>query len=117
MKHLVKLFALITALCFALLVFTACNDGNAEEELPKDTQITTPNSDRLQFSLKEDDTYEITGYYGTDLHIDIPATYEGKMVTSIGEYAFEYCARLTDISFQGTKEQWNAISKGELLEL
>jgi hypothetical protein len=33
-------------------------------------------------------------------------------VTSIGEYAFSGCSRLTSITFQGTKAQWNAISKG-----
>ena len=34
-------------------------------------------------------------------------------VTSIGDYAFEYCSNLTSITFNGTIEQWNAISKGE----
>ena len=33
-------------------------------------------------------------------------------VTSIGDYAFSYCSSLTSITFQGTKAQWNAISKG-----
>lgn len=34
-------------------------------------------------------------------------------VTSIGSYAFYYCTGLTSITFNGTIEQWNAISKGE----
>ena len=33
-------------------------------------------------------------------------------VTSIGDSAFFYCTGLTSIEFNGTKEQWNAISKG-----
>lgn len=33
-------------------------------------------------------------------------------VTSIGNYAFRYCIRLTSITFNGTKAQWNAITKG-----
>ena len=33
-------------------------------------------------------------------------------VTSIGNYAFYGCSSLTSITFLGTKEQWNAISKG-----
>ena len=33
-------------------------------------------------------------------------------VTSIGDYAFLYCDSLTSIHFNGTKAQWNAISKG-----
>ena len=33
-------------------------------------------------------------------------------VTSIGSYAFSGCTGLTSIKFNGTKAQWNAISKG-----
>ncbi len=39
--------------------------------------------------------------------IDIP-----KSVTSIGKDAFSDCASLESINFDGTKAQWNAISKG-----
>ena len=33
-------------------------------------------------------------------------------VTSVGENAFYFCIGLTSINFNGTKAQWNAISKG-----
>ncbi len=33
-------------------------------------------------------------------------------VTSIDQYAFSNCGSLTNINFEGTKAQWNAISKG-----
>lgn len=33
-------------------------------------------------------------------------------VTSIGKGAFRECSRLTNITFNGTKAQWNAITKG-----
>lgn len=36
----------------------------------------------------------------------------GNSVTSIGDYAFLWCTRLTSITFNGTKAQWNKISKG-----
>ena len=36
----------------------------------------------------------------------------GYGVTSIGEYAFRNCTELTNVVFNGTIEQWNAISKG-----
>ena len=36
----------------------------------------------------------------------------GDRVTSIGKWAFEGCTGLTSITFNGTIEQWNAISKG-----
>lgn len=37
----------------------------------------------------------------------------GNGVTSIGYGAFYYCSALTSIIFEGTTEQWNAITKGE----
>ena len=33
-------------------------------------------------------------------------------VTEVGNYAFLYCSSLTSINYNGTKAQWNAISKG-----
>ncbi|MBR2466818.1 MAG: leucine-rich repeat domain-containing protein [Clostridia bacterium] len=33
-------------------------------------------------------------------------------VTTIGDGAFEYCRSLTSIKYRGTKDEWNAISKG-----
>ena len=33
-------------------------------------------------------------------------------VTSIGEGAFYYCTSLTSVTFNGTMEEWKAISKG-----
>jgi hypothetical protein len=32
-------------------------------------------------------------------------------VTSIGDYAFDRCSRLTSITFEGTKAEWNSIRK------
>lgn len=34
-------------------------------------------------------------------------------VTYIGDSAFRVCSSLTLITYQGTKEQWNAISKDD----
>ena len=34
-----------------------------------------------------------------------------KSVTEIGDFAFEFCNGLTDIYFEGTQEEWQAISK------
>ena len=44
----------------------------------------------LQFALKKDGTYEVSGYNGTEGDVVILATHEGKAVTSIGEEVF-YC--------------------------
>ena len=43
--------------------------------------------------------------------ITIPAS-----VTTIGQYAFGNCAALTDIYYEGTQEQWNAITIAEFNE-
>lgn len=37
----------------------------------------------------------------------------GSEVESIGDFAFEGCEGLTIITYQGTKEEWNTIQKGE----
>ena len=34
-------------------------------------------------------------------------------VTSIGNWVFQHCDNLTNITYNGTKEQWNKINKGE----
>ncbi|MBQ9369723.1 MAG: leucine-rich repeat domain-containing protein [Clostridia bacterium] len=50
----------------------------------------------LEYVLKTDDTYEVVGMGTcTDIELVIPATYEGKAVTSIGRSAFYDCASLT----------------------
>ena len=73
--------------CFATLllmllafVFVACDSAsdkkNEKEKIGK-----------IVYTLKEDDTYEISGtFYGTDLVI--PAEYNGKPVTSIKPWSF-----------------------------
>ena len=43
---------------------------------------------------------------------DLTSVTIGNSVTSIGEGAFFGCTGLTSINFNGTIEQWNAISKG-----
>ena len=46
----------------------------------------------------ETDTYKITGMGTcTDKDIVVPYTYDGKLVTSIGAYAFDYCDSITSI--------------------
>ena|GEM_PF-3518186 len=72
--------------------------------------------------------YQFTGWNGTSITIPDSVTNIGNdaffncssltsitipgSVTSIGDGAFYECRNLTSIAFQGTKAQWNAISKG-----
>ncbi|MDD4316816.1 MAG: leucine-rich repeat domain-containing protein, partial [Clostridia bacterium] len=45
-------------------------------------------TDGLEYALKEDDTYEVTGYGGTSVNVVVAETYNNIPVTSIKENAF-----------------------------
>ena len=53
------------------------------------------------------------GYKAFDHCLDLTSIILPNSITAIGSYAFYCCDDLTVITFEGTKEQWNAISKGE----
>ena len=59
--------------------------------------IETSEESEFTFSLKEDQTYEIAGYTGTETDIVIPSTYLGLLITSIGANAFDSNASITSI--------------------
>ena len=63
----------------------------------QDTQYIIPNSVRIII-----DNAFIYGYSLTSITVS-------NNVTSIGEYAFTACSSLTDIYYDGTLEEWNAI--------
>ena len=54
-------------------------------------------SDDFEYSV-EGGNVKITKYIGSGGSVDIPATIDGKPVTSIGEYAFADCSGLTSIT-------------------
>ena len=57
------------------------------------------NPQELDFYPKDDDTYEVyVGKAKLLSNIVIPATYKGKAVTSIGDYAFKNCSSLTSVT-------------------
>ena len=62
----------------------------------------------LTYTLKDDDTYEVTGYGGdktTLTYLKIPSTHEGKKVTSIKSSAFLRCDKLETVDISaGVKE-------------
>ncbi|MGI6710099.1 MAG: leucine-rich repeat protein [Bacilli bacterium] len=60
--------------------------------------VEKPSTSGLVFTLKEDDTYEVTGYEGESLTVVIENLYRGKAITSIGDSAFSGCSSLTSIS-------------------
>ena len=52
----------------------------------------------FEYSILDDGTVKITDYTGSDSKLVIPGTIDGKKVTSIGGYAFEYCESLTSVT-------------------
>ena len=75
----------------------ADNSGGATG--PDDVnQPITPSAAAFKFVLLDDDTYAVIGCEGAPIKINIPSTYNGKPVTSIGNYVFSGCTSLTSIT-------------------
>ena len=63
----------------------------------------------FEYSILDDGTVKITDYTGSDSKLVIPSTIDGKKVTSIGGYAFEYCTSLTSITIPNSVTSiWNS---------
>ncbi len=70
-----------------------------EETTEKPEVPEKPATEGLIYELLSDETYEVAGVQSKDLtEVVIPATYNGKAVTSIGEGAFRWCIGLTSIT-------------------
>ena len=52
----------------------------------------------FEYSVRDDGTVEITDYNGSAEKVEIPEKIDGKSVTSIGNYAFEYCENITSVT-------------------
>ena len=53
---------------------------------------------KFEYEVNEDGGVTITKYTGNDTEVVIPSKIGGKKVTSIGNYAFEYCSSLTSVT-------------------
>ena len=96
-KRFFILIALVCCLVLAAGILAACNNGESTQ-----TGGQTPGGEgiepaRLIFE-KTENGYSVTGYEGAPTVVVIPETYEGLPVTSIGDYAFEYCIGLTSVT-------------------
>jgi len=58
----------------------------------------TKTSGNFEYKVKDDGTVSVTKYTGSDANVTIPKTIDGKKVTSIGEYAFDACTSLQQIT-------------------
>lgn len=83
MKKYFVIICILVALAVCICALTACNDNTNNNSNPPAT------SDGLVYTLSADETsYSVSGYNGTGANVAIPATYNGKPVTAIGERAF-----------------------------
>lgn len=88
-----KLFALLLCLALCAGLFAAAAPAFAEE-----TARETFRSGDYKYALLDDDSAEITGYWGKEAALTIPDTLDGHAVTSIGDEAFSSCRSLTSVT-------------------
>ena len=56
-------------------------------------------TDGIKYTLSDDGMYySVSGYSGTETNIKIPSAYNDLLITSIGNYAFDGCSSLTNVT-------------------
>ncbi|HCS94195.1 MAG TPA: hypothetical protein DIV38_00465 [Clostridiales bacterium] len=75
----------------------ANTDSGKQDDTDDNNNPEKPPTEGLKYELLDDDTYMVSDYNGTAIEVIIPSTYNGKPVTSIGDYAFYGCTSLTSI--------------------
>ena len=103
MKKIILLLCVILAftLCLASCGGTGTPGG---DEIPggNDNPTEEPvGTEGLVYTLVGD-AYSVTKYEGSATEVVIPATHEGKPVTSIGQEAFRECDEITSITIPGS---------------
>ena len=100
---------------------TVVTPGGGNKDTDDNDNPEKPATEGLKYTLLADDTYEVTGYDGTAIEINIPSTYNGKPVTSIGRDAFGYCSNLKAINCEAESQpecwdnRWNNACSAEVI--
>lgn len=84
----IMLSALILISIFTVIPITA--NANAEDDYYT--------SGDYKYTVLEDGTAKITEYIGSAAEVNIPSELDGKKVTVIGFYAFNFCESLTSVN-------------------
>lgn len=85
------------ALLMVVVMVCACWTGAVAEDEERETFT----SGKYEYALLDDDTVEITSYYGNAEKLTIPDTLDGRKVTSIGDNrgsVFGLCKSLTSVT-------------------
>ena len=92
---------------------TVVTPGGGNKDTDDNDNPQKPATEGLKYTLLADDAYEVTGYDGTATEINIPSTYNGKPVTSIGDNAFSGCSSLKTINCEAESqpEGWSVYWK------
>ena len=92
---------------------TVVTPGGGNKDTDDNDNPEKPATEGLKYTLLADDAYEVTGYDGTATEINIPSTYNGKPVTSIGDNAFSGCSSLKTINCEAESqpEGWSVYWK------
>lgn len=122
MKRWKTLTALV--LCLALLLPTVVNAGSISFEDLINAANKIKCGEDLTWSLDKNGTLTISGTgpmteftsaSKVPWHLKsalVKTVVIEKGVTTVGAYAFSSCGNLTDVYYEGTRAQWNAISIG-----
>lgn len=94
MKLITKI--LVAAMCTSLMPTTIAF-ANTEENVTSVIQTIEETSAESDFTF-DASTGTITKYIGSDTTVIIPSTINGVSVTSIGEYVFQHCTSLTNVT-------------------
>ncbi|MCD7950033.1 MAG: leucine-rich repeat domain-containing protein [Erysipelotrichaceae bacterium] len=77
-------------------------DSDNEENTYDQSTIYTSEDGNYMYTILDDGTIEIYIYNGDEANVVIPSTIDGYTVTSIDEYAFEYCSTLVSVVIPNT---------------
>ena len=91
----VILSALMLTSAFSALPVSAATVDNSTSVVSSDDILI---SGDYKYSVLDDGTLEISKYVGSDTDVIIPNEINGTAVTSIGDYAFEWCSSLESIT-------------------
>ena len=112
MLYLIQVYQVFIENCWkriiAIIIGVSLGISNFGINIPVEVNAANEEysvSNEFFYTIQDDNTIEINGYYGNKDEIQIPETIDNLKVTSIGESAFEKCDDITKVILpEGLKE-------------